>query len=119
MNTGIDLIAAERHRQIEQEGWTAEHDDAHDNGELATTAACYAAPDLIYIREDHANRIGFLDPWPFDCCDDKRPKDGNVLLPNATLSREARIRQLVKAGALIAAEIDRLQRALASPPERT
>lgn len=40
--TGIELIAEERRRQIEQEGYTPEHDDAQRDGELAHAAACYA-----------------------------------------------------------------------------
>ena len=38
----IDDVAAERKRQIEVEGWTAEHDDYHPPGELAQAGACYA-----------------------------------------------------------------------------
>jgi len=34
--TGIELIAAERRRQIEEEGFTAERDDAYTSAELAT-----------------------------------------------------------------------------------
>ncbi len=41
--TGVELIAAERQRQMTAEGWTHEHDDEHDDGSLATAAACYAA----------------------------------------------------------------------------
>lgn len=45
MKTGVDLIAAERKRQIEKEGWTLQHDrDEHTGGELALAACCYAAP---------------------------------------------------------------------------
>jgi len=32
MKTGVELIADERQRQIEVEGWTAEHDDANEYG---------------------------------------------------------------------------------------
>lgn len=32
-------VIAERHRQIEVEGWTSENDDAHQAGELAEAAA--------------------------------------------------------------------------------
>lgn len=78
-------------------------------------AACYATPDLIYVEERHVQSIGFIDPWPWDQADDKRVYDGNVLKPNHRLSVAARIRQLAKAGALIAAEIDRLQRLKATP----
>lgn len=88
---GIELIAAERQRQIEQEGWTPEHDAEHGKGELAEAAACYAMPE-------RARQTGVSDLlWPWD---EKWWKP----TPND------RIRELVKAGALIAAEIDRLQR---------
>jgi hypothetical protein len=36
-------VMAERRRQIEVEGWTSEHDDGHDRGELAKAGAAYAA----------------------------------------------------------------------------
>jgi hypothetical protein len=42
--TEIELIAAERKRQIEEEGWTAEHDEQWKKGELAKAAMCYAMP---------------------------------------------------------------------------
>lgn len=35
-------VVAERYRQIEQEGWSAEHDDGHYTGELATAGSFYA-----------------------------------------------------------------------------
>jgi|GEM_PF-156603 len=35
-------VLAERRRQIEAEGWSHEHDDAHELGELARAGACYA-----------------------------------------------------------------------------
>lgn len=108
--TGLDVIAEERARQVSVEGWTPEHDDGHDSGELAMAAACYAAPDLIYVEERHVNSVGFIDPWPWDEADDKRPRDGNVIVPSHRASPANRIRLLAKAGALIAAEIDRLQR---------
>jgi hypothetical protein len=85
---GIEIIAAERQRQIEQEGWSAEHDDEHREGELGKAAACYAQPPEIGVR---------CQDWPWDRKWWKpTPSD--------------RIRELAKAGALIAAEIDRLKR---------
>lgn len=90
--SGAELIAAERQRQIEVEGWTPEHDDLNDNGEMAVAAACYAANTLpVNVTVDG------LDAFPWSWCDDKRGK-------------HSRLRELVIAGALIAAEIDRLQR---------
>jgi hypothetical protein len=107
---GTALIARERLRQVSVEGWTAEHDDEHDGGEMAMAAACYAAPTLLYQIETRANQIFFSDPWPWDDRWDKRQHEGNVILDNEMSRPEERIRQLIKAGALIAAEIDRLQR---------
>lgn len=113
MKTGIELIHSERLRQIEVEGWTPEHDDEHTDGNLALVAALYATPTILYGRHDFANSIEFKDPWPWEDRWDKRPHNGNVLLPSDSfhVNREDRLRQLVKAGALIAAEIDRIQRA--------
>lgn len=88
----IALIAAERQRQVEAEGWTPEHDDGHQDGEIALAAACYAIPD----RELGVDFLSRLWPWGWD---------GWKPTP------DDRIRELVKAGALITAEIDRLQRA--------
>ena len=104
---GTDLIVAERRRQIEKEGWTAEHDDEHDGGELAWAAVCYAAPDMVYAADNiEADETGvdlrLRDPWPWDETWDKRKKHGR--------KNRGRIRQLQIAGALIAAELDRLLR---------
>lgn len=109
--TGAERIADERKRQIEEEKYTLDHDrDEHDNGNLALAAACYASPVLLYEMATYAGAVHFGDPFPFDHEYDKRPHNGNVILPNATLKRKDRIRMLEKAGALIAAEIDRLSR---------
>ena len=89
--TGVKLIAAERQRQIEKEGWTPEHDDQHENGELALAAACYAIPIKWRVR---AHYLSELWPWALKWW---KPTPDN------------RIRELQKAGALIAAEIDRLR----------
>ena len=109
--TGAEQIAEERIRQVNQEGWTSEHDDQHIDGSLAQAAICYAAPIPIFQREGDERYFAFVDPWP-DSWDpewDKRPFDSYKGEPR-TPTHEERIRMLVKAGALIAAEIDRLQR---------
>lgn len=112
MSEGAKRIAAERLRQIEREGWTPEHDDEHDDGSLAWAAVCYAAPRKVYVPDPEANGFFFHDPWPESWCKqwDKRRHDGNVVLDNEKSGRASRIRQIEKAGALIAAEIDRLLR---------
>jgi hypothetical protein len=90
--TGAELIAAERERQVSEEGWSEAHDDQHRRGELVTAACCYAAGSPVYGAG-----------WPWDM----------------NWWRQAdSVRNLTKAGALIAAEIDRLQR-LCSTPAKT
>lgn len=98
--SGIDLISAERVRQIQQHGWTPEHDASHERGQMLSAAIAYATAtqrlsltgmgagtDLDFVRRMY---------WPWE---KKWWKPGS------------RVRNLVKAGALIAAEIDRLQKA--------
>ena len=94
---GVELIAAERRRQVRVEGWTAGHDDEHEEGELARAAACYAMPPAT--REMAKGQYFKIRTavWPWD-------QEWWKPTPND------RVRELVKAGALIAAEIDRLQR---------
>ena len=86
----------QKRRRPEGEGYTHVHDDQHRRCELRKAAECYLlVPALRVFRE----RQGRLVPvgWPWDAEWWKpSPKD--------------RVRELVKAGALIAAEIDRLQR---------
>ncbi len=93
--SAIDDIAAERKRQIEQEGWSPEHDAAHSLGELGRAAACYAIEASYGERTTPEEDCFLAKLWPWDLGWWK-PKD--------------RRRDLVRAGALIAAEIDRLDR---------
>lgn len=133
--TGIELIAEERQRQIEKEGWTPEHDSEHDNMELSGAAGCYIANAINHhYKEDfgggkHKARFqyyhnpesnfftnsgdrgdrrlnggGWKDGWPWDKSWDKREKHD-------------KLRSLQIAGALIAAEIDRLTRNTSNPCE--
>ncbi len=78
MKSGIELIAEERQRQIEQEGCDAKHDSQYNASDLAEAGAAYALCD---------NTL-----WPWDR---KYWKPTN------------RRRDWAKAGALIAAAIDR------------
>ena len=83
---------AERARQQSVEGYTPEHDDEHGAGELAGAAACYALWGVMHW----AARQGAKDFWPWSL-DHWKPGDHRD--------------NLVKAGALILAEIERLYRA--------
>lgn len=120
---GIKRIAAERQRQIEKEDYTPEHDDGHEGGQLVLAAIAYAAPVLIYRKRDYANSFQLSDPFPWSQGGrgvpnfDKRLEygtckrnPGNVLPDPNSYTDDERLDLLVKAGALIAAEIDRLLR---------
>jgi len=104
---GAERIAAERRRQVEGEGYDPEHDAEHRSGALAYAAACYAAPETIYhlTVDEHVDPDGvpvgkmvWHEPWPTQW---KRRAQN-------TTTRVDRLDDLTKAGALIAAEIDRL-----------
>lgn len=110
MRTGIQLIEDERERQEIDEGWTAEHDDGHTNQELAKAASCYAnpwptviSPGGIEIRVERDFR------WPFNI-EWWKPEVHQYVDTTTDEYIDGRIRELQKAGALIAAEIDRWQR---------
>jgi hypothetical protein len=95
--SGVELIAEERSRQISVEGWTPEHDDQHTSGELSEAAAGYAHTACLQISFLPSLAVCVPALWPWS---------ENWWKPSSDP-----IRNLVKAGALIAAEIDRLQRA--------
>lgn len=88
-------IITERHRQIAREGWTPEHDDQHEIGQLAIAAACYAG---------NAGGFDWIGGWPGEVW----PWASKWWKPSTPR------RDLVKAAALIIAEIERLDRAEAS-----
>ncbi|HCF2936219.1 TPA: hypothetical protein SL508_000906 [Pseudomonas aeruginosa] len=91
-------VQAERRRQITAEGWTPEHDDEHDNGEMARAAACYALAGSSAPNDGAAALLVSL-AWPWD-----------QQWWKPTSAR----RDLVKACALALAEIERLDRACIS-----
>jgi len=100
--TGVELIAAERERQIIKEGWSAAHDDMYHSGELVDAAVAYAqaaaeqarGESIEYLKGLIVGMRGIRWPWEDEYW---RPS-------------EDPLRNLIKAGALIAAEIDRLSR---------
>lgn len=97
MNHAIQLIAKECERQIAEEGFTPEHDAEYVTGELAMAAACYVTPQK---QRPMTGKMPFGWPWGIEWWK-PTPDD--------------RIKELVKAGALIVAEINRLM-AVENPP---
>jgi hypothetical protein len=97
--TGAELIAAERQRQIDVEGYSAQHDIfSEPDGQLAVAAWCYLGDLIDDGGCDHAEEPG---EWPW-------PHYGDVAGCSWKPTPDNPIRQLTKAGALVAAEIDRL-----------
>jgi hypothetical protein len=114
--SGVDLIVQERQRHQDEEGWTPEHDDDHALGELAEAAAVYAlARQSNVLRVIDTPRTALAAKWPWDSHWFKPFAEPPASDPQYEHSFPVvdRIRCLMKAGALIAAEIDRLQRASA------
>jgi len=95
MKTALKLIGEERSRQLAVEGFSFNHDDQHTQSELANAAACYALDYRISEKEIWDKPLLDLI-WPWE--------------PEWWKPDQSRIRNLVKAGALICAEIERLQR---------
>ena len=98
---GAEDVLSERMRQILNEGFDKAHDDAHNNFDLAEAAACYVQHTVKFAHHMQVNgstyRAQFVPAnWPWHSTWWK-PKDPR--------------RDLVRAAALIIAEIDRLDRA--------
>jgi len=89
--TGIELITKERQEQIEKHGRTAQHDYDHNfNGQLPWAASCLA----------------FEEIWDWDARHEA-PVDWNLRSWQKLHDKPHRER-LIIAGALIAAELDRM-----------
>lgn len=91
MKTGIQLIEAERERQVIELGYSPGHDDKHDKCEIRRAAECYAMPPIM--RHSNPPRL-----WPWE----KKWWKPSPL---------NRVRELTKAGALYLAEQERQERA--------
>lgn len=92
VRSGAQRIFAERLRQSAI-GYTPDHDAEHAEGDLVEAAVCYAlayrSDDPPFAGDPHGIR------WPWE--------------PESWKPADDPVRNLEKAGALIAAEIDRLQ----------
>lgn len=94
MESGIEIISKERERQQTEEGRSRAKDLMNNQyDEMAIVAAAYASPARTR-KYRTSSRLPLHWPW-----------DSRWWKPTP----DDRIRELAKAGALIAAEIDRLQ----------
>jgi hypothetical protein len=102
--TALEDIAAERKRQIEIKGWAPSHDDQmHGQGDLAYAAAAYAIGRRAVSGQCRVGHHANVTIWPWDIADCRM--------------RGNRRRDLVKAGALIVAEIERIDREVSRQSE--
>lgn len=94
-----EKITDERRRQISSEGWTAEHDDEHADGQMLRAAVIYlhwgTDRQAPVVDEETDPRDGIPEGWPWD------PK---------WWKPKSRERNLERAGALCLAERERLLR---------
>lgn len=108
MKTGIELIAEERQRQIDVEGYSAQHDSQHPASEFAYAIIAYAeaAKTGINCKEQGITEETVINMYKTSC---KR------LFPWREFKTTTDIRDLIKVGALAAALIDKLQRENPTP----
>lgn len=99
VSAAMSDVIAERRRQINSEGYDIAHDDEHVNDEIAAYATFYAMPPAV--RDWPAEETGYGATW------------GQAVIPaNWGPAKPGNRRQeLVKAAALLIAEIERLDRA--------
>lgn len=103
--SGAELIRIERTRQLEDLGYDAQHDDSHVSGELVTAAICHA---LAASNDDVAGADWLVRGlWPFT--NDSEPTPAYDWRGR---NERLGLNNLIAAGALIAAEIDRRLRRL-------
>lgn len=89
----VQDVVAERQRQVASEGYSTESDDNYIDGDLAAAAGSYA----LHAHDVDKAKLGFAPawwPWTRDSWKPTTPRN-----------------DLVKAGALILAEIERIDRA--------
>ncbi|MBR5395751.1 MAG: hypothetical protein IK144_11845 [Bacteroidaceae bacterium] len=107
MKRGIELIAEERQRQIDVEGYSEQHDSQHKASELIYAAIAYVESAKIGIN----------------CAETGNTNEHEIMMRKVEIGRDypfgwdfkpsTDVRDLVKAGALIAAAIDRILAELA------
>ncbi len=100
MNEFTDMAIGDVRKERERQRvlWGDAHDDKHEDGSLSVAAICYVEGEPIFVQRRGSRHISFEDPWPWD--------GGN---PRRRINDYRR--SLVKAAALLVAELERLDRA--------
>ncbi len=95
-DSGVARIAAERQRQMTAEGYTPDGDDRYTQDELLLAAATYIGTACNHDDGEIEKRMFAAGIWPWDA---------------RFFKPQNRVRDLERAGALVAAELDRMKRA--------
>ena len=111
MKKGIELIAEERQRQIDVEGYNEQHDSQHDFRELVQAARTYIDAAILTTK---SKEMGNSDEASISWHKDNEPFEWKYLKLGWPWKEESfksttSLQDLIKAGALIAAAIDRLE----------
>jgi len=94
MSKALDDVKAERQRQVEVEEWTPERDDHYLAGQLAVAGASYAVSSVVtQLTGENMKELPGFWPWDKEWFKPKSPRQ-----------------DLVRAAALLVAEIERLDR---------
>ena len=112
MKTGIELIAEERQKQIDVKGYDANHDSHHNFEELTNAAKTYINAAFLTTKSNEMGNSSesatawkeYNEPFEWKYLKLGWPWEEESFKPTTPLQ------DLVKAGALIAAAIDRLQK---------
>lgn len=109
--TALSLVTDERLRQLNEKGWTYEHDDQHGSEELAAAAAFYLVPSWMNPDVAQATGSGRLEVIPL------QPLIGEGAWDDITRDHDdpesdldLRIDNVVRGVALGLAELERLMR---------
>lgn len=95
MNKAIGDVINERKRQVSAEGYSTEGDDGYVHGELAAAASVYAMTAVVTLHDNNPATYEAPDSWPW---------------PQEAFKPKSQREDLVRAAALLIAEIERIDR---------
>lgn len=95
MNKAIGDVINERKRQLNAEGYSTAADDGYVHGELAAAAAVYAMTAVVTLHDNDPTTYEAPDIWPW---------------AEEAFKPKSQREDLVRAAALLIAEIERIDR---------